>query len=80
MEMNPSPISHFEQGYARTQTKAGIIQRAGSTMGLCYDGDMARDSEISVKTSWQSRALALIEVCAVFGLAHLTYRAFKHFT
>jgi membrane protease YdiL (CAAX protease family) len=49
-------------------------------MGLCYDGDMAMDFEISVKTSWRSRALALIEVCAVFGLAHLTYRAFKHFT
>ena len=41
----------------------------------------ARRSAAEVQSSgWQQRAAALVETCAVFVLAHVSFRAFKQFT
>src|SRR5215471_6164208 len=40
-------------------------------------GGSAADVQSS---GWRQRAAAVVEACAVFALAHVSYRAFKQFT
>jgi membrane protease YdiL (CAAX protease family) len=47
---------------------------------MVAETNLVDDSRQTQRTGWLRRAAALIEVCMVFALAHVSYRSFKHFT